>query len=104
MSYDRYNKFRVDGKVKIPFFVPIVKKNTDYFEPYKRGMSRLDLISYDYYGDSNYDWLILMANPEVGGIEFDIPDGTILRIPYPLDITLENLNNEIERHNVLYGE
>jgi hypothetical protein len=34
-----------------------------------------------------YDWLILYANPDYL-IEFDIPDGTIIRIPFPLERAL----------------
>ena len=44
-----------------------------------------------------------MANPELDGLEFKIPDGYELRIPYPLNLTLENLNNLIDRYNLLYG-
>ena len=103
MSYDRYARFRVSGKISVPPQVKIIKKATDYYEPYIRGTSRLDLISYDYYGSPDYDWLILMANPSAGNLEFEIPDGTILRIPYPLSVTLELYDREIERHNALYG-
>ena len=103
MSYDRYSRFRTDGDVSIPPFVKITPKNTDYFETYKRGFTRLDLLSYDYYGDPNYDWLILMANPNLGALEFEIPDGAQVRIPYPLSTTLEGYNSEIERQMVLYG-
>lgn len=103
MSYDRYKKYRVDGGVLQPCVMKIEPKNTDYFEKYVAGRSRLDIISNDYYGDPNYDWLILTANPELDGLEFKIPDGYELRIPYPLNVTLEELNNEIDRHNVLYG-
>lgn len=103
MSYDRYSRFRMNGKVSIPPFIKIVEKATDKFEPYYRDMSRLDLISYDYYGSTDYDWLILMANPSVGNMEFEIPDGTLLRIPYPLSVTLELYDKQIERHKALYG-
>ena len=44
-----------------------------------------------------------MANPSAGNLEFEIPDGTILRIPYPLSVTLELYDREIERYNALYG-
>lgn len=103
MSYDRYKRFRGNGRVSIPPFVKIIEKKSDYFEEYRRGITRLDLLSYDYYGDANYDWLILMANPSAGGVEFEIPDGTILRIPYPLETTLEAYNKEIDRISYLYG-
>lgn len=103
MSYDRYKRYRVNGKVLLPAVLKVEPKATDYFEKYVAGQSRLDRISYNYYGDSNYDWLILMANPELDGLEFKIPDGYELRIPYPLNLTLENLNNLIDRYNLLYG-
>lgn len=103
MSYDRYSRFRTNGKVFIPPFVKIIEKNTDYFETYHKGVTRLDLISYDYYGSPDYDWLILMANPTLGSMEFEIPDGAIIRIPYPLATTLELYDKEIERHTALYG-
>ena len=103
MSYDRYARFRVNGKISVPVQVKIAPKSTDYFETYNRGSSRLDLISSSYYGDPGYDWLILMANPDVADLEYLIPNGTILRIPYPLDITLENFNKQIDKYEALYG-
>ena len=103
MSYDRYTQFRYNGKVDFVPNVKIIPKTTDFFEVYKRGESRLDLISYDYYGDPNYDWLIMAANPEYGSMEFNIPDQTQLRIPYPLDQTLENYVNQIDKYRLLYG-
>ena len=103
MAYDRYGSFRMNGKILVPPFVKIRPKSTDFFEEYHRGYSRLDLISYEYYGDAGYDWLILMANPELGNLEFEIPDGATLRIPYPLSQTLEAYNNEIEKYYTLYG-
>lgn len=103
MAYDRYKRYRVNGKVLIPGVMKVEPKSTDYFEVYEAGRSSLNKISYDYYGDTDYDWLILMANPELDGLEFKIPDGYELRIPYPLNTTLENLNNLITRYDTLYG-
>lgn len=103
MSYDRYKRYRVNGKVLLPCVMKVEPKDTDFFEIYEAGRSRLDIISNSYYGDPNYDWLILMANPELDGLEFNIPDGYEIRIPYPLNVTLENLDNEIDRYNTLYG-
>lgn len=103
MGYDRYRKVRVNGKVNVLPTVTIAPKATDYFEPYYTGRSRLDLISYNYYGDPGYDWLILLANPDVPDLEYQIPNGTVLRIPYPLNITLENYNNQLDRYERLYG-
>lgn len=103
MSYDRYSRFRINGKItKVPS-VALTPKSTDYFEVYRRGSSRLDNISYKYYDDPNYDWLIMMANPEFGSMEFEIPDNSLLRIPYPLGLSLEDYTNRIEDYITLYG-
>jgi hypothetical protein len=62
----------------------------------------LDIISYNYYNDPNYGWLILMANPEYGSMEYNIPDGALLRIPYPLGETIEDYKKSIDLYNKLY--
>lgn len=103
MSYNRYKKFKGDGKSRIIPSVSIPVKNTDYFEVYERGKTRLDNISYTYYKDSNYDWLIMTANPEYGSMEFEIPDGSVLRIPFPLEKSLSDYEKAIDDYNVLYG-
>lgn len=103
MAYDRYNKFRINGKVSIPPTVSLPVKSTDFYEVYRVGSTRLDNISYDYYGDPSYDWLILMANPLLGDLEYNIPDGTLIRVPYPLDITLDTYNRQLNKYETLYG-
>ena len=102
MSYNRYNKFLINGRYDIVPSVPIPEKSTDYMEVYDQNKTRLDILSYKYYGDANYDWLIMMANPQYGSMEFNIPDGTLLRIPYPLNVTLELYNKAVDRYNELY--
>ena len=59
---------------------------------------RLDSISYKYYNNPDYAWLILQANPELGSIENFIPNGSVLRIPFPLDVTLDMYLNDINKH------
>ena len=51
---------------------------------------RIDLISYRIYGDPKYWWLILHANGYQ--LEFDIAPGELLRIPYPLEFALGDIN------------
>ena len=102
-TYDRYNKFRRNGSISHVPFIEIPVKSTDYYTFYKAGRTRLDILSYQYYGDANYDWLIMQANPELGSLEFKIPDGTRLRIPYPLDVTLSKYNDDINVYDKLYG-
>ena len=103
MGYSRYANFINDGNIEIVPFISIPKRNSDYYVYYKAGETRLDLLSYDYYGDANYDWLIMQANPEYGSLEFNIPHNSILRIPYPLDVVLVQYNNDIKKYKELYG-
>lgn len=103
MSYNRYSKLYRDGEIKKMPGITINKRNTDYYVSFNKAISRLDKISYDYYGDSGYDWLILMANNDIEGLEFNIPDGFILRVPYPLEDVISEFNNKIDSYNLLYG-
>lgn len=102
-SYDRYSKFRVNGQIEIVPFVEIPKKDSDKYEIYKRNKSRLDILSSKYYNDSSYGWLILQANPEAGSMEYEIKDGTVLRIPYPLGLSIEDYENGVNTYYKLYG-
>ena len=84
-------------------FIKIPNKNTDYYEYYELGKTRLDLLSYKYYNDPNYDWLIMQANPEYGSLEFNIPNKSLLRIPFPLESTISQYYADIEKYKELYG-
>lgn len=94
-TYDRYTLFRKDGEIMVVPFGKIPPKTSDFFEVYKRGKSRLDIISEQYYKDPNYGWLIMQANPEFGSMEYEIPDNSTLRIPYPLGQTIEDYRESI---------
>ena len=59
-------------------------------------------MSYEYYKDSGYAWLIMQANPQYGSMEFEIPDKSILRIPYPLKQAIEDYEKSIKDYNDLY--
>jgi hypothetical protein len=101
-TYDRYSQFRCDGSIKLVPFGEVPKKNTDFYEKYERNKSRLDIISYNYYGDPNYGWLIMQANPEYGSLEYEIPNGVMLRIPFPLNESIDDYRKSIETYNKLY--
>lgn len=103
MSYNRYSSFMENGTMSLVPFISIPKKSTDYYVYYEVGKTRLDLLSYEYYNDPNYDWLIMQANPDCGSLEFNIPNNYLLRIPYPLDITMSQYYNDIKKHKELYG-
>ena len=101
-AYDRYSQFRQDGAISVVPFGAVPAKDTDYYEEYRKGSTRLDILSFDYYNDSSYGWLIMQANPQYGSIEFEIPDKAVLRIPYPLSRSLQDYRASIEEYNRLY--
>ena len=103
MSYDRYKKLKVNGEVKDMPFIKIPVRPTDYYTVYTAGRTRMDLLSYKYYDDPNYGWLIMQANPGYGGVEYKIPDNTVIRIPYPLTTVLTQLGADMDRYDELYG-
>lgn len=95
--YDRYQSFRVDGQIlKVPF-TRIRNESTDLFVTFDKSRMRLDTLSYKYYGDANYGWLLMLANPQFGSMEFDIPDKVLFRIPYPITTALTRYEEEVNK-------
>ncbi|MCK9541924.1 MAG: tail protein X [Novosphingobium sp.] len=95
---------RQNGDIKLTPFIKIKPKYTDKFEVYKVNNTRFDLLSAKYYnGNANYDWLILLANPHLPSLEFLIEEGTTIRIPYPLDVSIEQYIDGINVYDKLYG-
>ena len=101
--YDRYEKFRSNGIIEQIPNITIKTERTDKQAVYKVGRSRLDKLSQEYYGNPYHGWVILMANPQWGGMEFDIPDGEIIRIPFPFTNAIERYILEVKRYKELYG-
>jgi hypothetical protein len=58
----------------------------------------MDLLSYQYYGDPGYGWLILQANPHLPSMEFMIDNGEQIRIPFPLDLAITQYENDIKNY------
>ena len=101
--YNRYNGFLVNGQQTTVPYVTIPFKTSDRNYIYKVGISRLDKISQQYYNTPFFGWLILQANPEYGGLEWNIPNNSLLTIPYPLISSLQDYKNGIENHFFYYG-
>lgn len=101
--FDRYATFKSNGNVSIVPYVSIAKKKTDKQLLFNKKTMRLDKVSYDYYGSPDFAWLIMQANPEYGSIENFIPDGVVLRIPHPLDETINRYLNDLITYNELNG-
>lgn len=94
--YDRYKSLRSDGKSTLFPDIKIEELSSDIYIRYNKNTMRFDNLSYKYYGDSNYAWLILMANPQYGSMEYSIEDGVSLRIPYPLQTAINRYESAIQ--------
>lgn len=102
-TYNRYDDFLIDGTQTIVPYINIPSKSTDKRYIFKVGQSRMDKISQQYYGTPTFGWLILLGNPKLGGEDFNIPDGAILTIPYPLVASLQDYKNQLNNHFFYYG-
>jgi len=101
---DRYQYFLADGEFKIVPGIEIPIKGSDKYIQYKRGKDRLDKISQEYYNTPLFGWLIMLSNPSIGSVEFEIPDNSFLRVPFPLISTLEDYKSAVELYKLYYGE
>jgi len=102
-SYNRYSDFLINGQQTVVPYINLPSKTTDKRYIYVVGQSRMDKVSQQYYQTPLFGWLILMANPTYGGQEWNIPDGAILTIPFPLVASLQDYKNELENHFFYYG-
>jgi hypothetical protein len=83
IDYDRYAILKNDdGTIDAMPFVNLPINSSDKYEYWNSDFSRLDKLSQKYYGNPFYDFFIIYANGYVS--EFDIPDGALIRIPFPL--------------------
>lgn len=101
--FDRYSKFRVGNEIKPLPGIQIPINSSDRYVIYKQGETRLDILSNSYYNNPYSGWLIMLANPEFGGLEFNIPDSTTIRIPYPFDSGINRYITQITKHKTFYG-
>ena len=101
--FNRYQNFLINGQQTVVPYVKVPIKTTDKKFIYKLGMSRLDKVSQQFYDSPFFGWLILASNPEFGGNEFSIPDGSVLTIPFPLLASLQDYNNALQTHFYYYG-
>jgi len=99
--YDRYDRFRINNQVKAVPFIKIPNLGSDILIQYK-SRTRLDIVSQTYYGTPYYGWLIMQANPQYGGLEFDIPEGSTIRIPFPLNNALQIYQQSVDNYDILY--
>jgi hypothetical protein len=101
--YDRYKSFINGSSIEPVAGIIIPQSSDDKTVVYKKGQSRLDKISNDYYNNPYSGWLIMQSNPQFGGLEFNIPDEAIIRVPYPFDSAINRYITQVSRYKQLYG-
>jgi hypothetical protein len=102
--FDRYSNFRFNGGMRPLPGLNIPENPSDKYVQYRLGDTRLDKLSNSYYNSPYYGWLIMLANPQYGGLEFLIPDQSIIRIPFPFESAIDRYIQTINRYNTLYGQ
>ena len=94
MGFDFYDILRSNNVTKnMPAFT-ISSRNSDKRVVYDQKTKRLDNISGEIYGDETMWRVILWANPQYF-VEFDIPNGTVIRVPWPLNDVIKELSAKI---------
>tara|TARA_R100001163_G_C4949544_1_gene117914 strand:- start:300 stop:617 length:318 start_codon:yes stop_codon:yes gene_type:complete len=101
--YNRYSEFVVNGDYIIVPQVKIPAKSSDRKISYKVGKTRLDKLSQQFYDSPYYGWLIMQANPSYGGQEWNIPDGAIITVPFPLMQSLQDYKTNLDQYFLYYG-
>ena len=102
--YDRYKYFKDNGKIACTPLILISERSTDKFIVYKLAETRLDKVSEAYYGTPYYNWLIMNANPQYGGIEFNIEDGDVIRVPFPFRNVIQEFETSTQTYINQYGK
>ena len=101
--YDRYQRFKVNGKYKMIPFIKITPKPTDKTIVYFSERTRMDKLSQKYYDNPYHGWLIMLANPQYGGVEENIPNNEIIRIPFPFRDSIQQYIEAVKKYETLYG-
>lgn len=96
-DYNRYEIYRnEDGTTDQLPFVRLPQNPSDKYEIFKLGSTRFEKLAKKYYGNVFFDFLILLGNPEYIS-EFDIDDGTVIRIPFPLEKARTDYENALKQ-------
>lgn len=96
-EFKRYEIFsNEDGTTDQIPFVTISERDSDKYEKFKLGFTRFDKVALKYYGNETDDFFILQANPQFIS-EFDIEDGTVYRIPFPITKVKKEYNDKLKK-------
>ena len=94
MPYNFYSPLQDNDSLKNMPPIKITKRDTDKSITYNSQLNRLDTIAGNIYNDETLWRLILWANEQYF-MEFDIPNNTVIRVPYPLQDVLTEVQTSI---------
>lgn len=101
-EFNIYSDFIIDNKINFIPFIEIKISNEDKYITWNKEIHRLDILSNDYYGNSNYQLLIMLCNTKYGNDEFDYNDGDIIRIPYPFNSAVSRYIESVQKYKQIY--
>jgi hypothetical protein len=102
--YDRYEDFRINNTIKPMPGLVLTQTPSDKSVVYNLGQTRLDKLSNTYYNSPYFGWLIMSANPQYGGLEFLIPDQSLIVIPFPFEDAINRYIQLVNNYKLLYGQ
>jgi len=94
MPVNFYIPLKDDDMLKNMPPVKISFRKTDKYITYQKNTMRTDFLAGEIYQDETLWRLIMWGNPEYF-LEFDIPDGAIIRIPFPVNDVIAEVKNFI---------
>ena len=94
------NRYEELAKGKLMPLVKLPINQSDKYIFWNSMLNRYDKISQKYYNSPFYDYLLIYANTDYLS-EFDIPDGTLIRIPFPLNKAKADYNAIVKNQNNL---
>lgn len=81
--------------------ISISVRSSDKYENFKEFNTTYDMLSYKYYGNSLNSRIISMANPQFNNELEEIPDGIVIRIPFPFDAVKQEIISKVNLYKKL---
>ena len=94
MPINFYDYLKKNNEFKNMPAITISIRETDKHVTYNKKTTRIDRIAGDIYEDETVGRIIMWANPDYT-YEFDIPDGTVIRVPFPYDDVVDEIISKI---------
>jgi hypothetical protein len=94
MAFSFYSLLKNNDSLKNMPAVEISHRASDKSVAYNKTKNRLDNIAGKIYEDESMWRLILWANEEYF-MEYDIPDNAVIRVPFPFNDVIQEVNSKI---------